>query len=83
MIKLHIANIPFFPRTSKNTWAIGSGRSVDRRSLMEGITKDTAINRIHPRLAVAPTPTMMAIGAALAAPATSSEMWQAESSVYK
>lgn len=53
-----IVNIPRFPRTLRNTCPIGSGRDVPRRSLMDGITKDVAMRRSHPKLAVAPTPTL-------------------------
>ena len=36
--------------------------------------------RSHPKDAVSPTPTIIAMGAARDAPAVSSEMWAAESS---
>lgn len=45
------------------------------------VAKDAAIKRSQPSEAVAKTLIRMAIGAARAAPAVSSEMWAAESSV--
>lgn len=50
---------------------------------MEVVAKDAAIKRIQPTISVNRTPTMMAIGAAREAPATSSEMWAAESSAAR
>lgn len=74
--------MPRFPRTVRNTWPIGRGSSVAMRSLTDVITNEVAMRRSHPNPAVAPTPTKIAMGAALAAPAISSEMWAAESSIY-
>lgn len=81
MINDHIASIPCFPRTLRNTWPIKSGRRELKISSTDGIAKDVAISKIHPIVAVAITETIIARGAALAAFAVSSEMCAAESSV--
>jgi hypothetical protein len=75
-----IASIPCFPSTSRKSWAMGKGRVVERRSDTLAVANEQAMRRIQPRLAVAPTPTRMATGAARAAPAISSETCAAESS---
>lgn len=72
MIKDQIASIPRFPSTSRNSWPIGKGKSLPRSEETEVIANEDAINNIQPKLAVAPTPINIAIGAARAAPATSS-----------
>lgn len=52
-----MASIPLFPKASSKTCAIGNGSFVLRTLVVEGITKLITINRIQPKLAVAPTPT--------------------------
>ena len=80
IIKLQIANIPFFPNTSRKSCPIGKARSDSSKSETEPSANDAAIRVSHPRDAVAPTPTSIAIGAARAALVVSSEMCAAESS---
>lgn len=79
-MKLHIANIPLLPKVFRNSWPIGNGKSEFKRSVVDVVAKDAAMKRIQPTISVKSTPTMMAIGAAREAPATSSDMWAAESS---
>ena len=81
IIKLQIANIPLLPRTSRNSWAIGKGKVVVSRPATEEVAKDAAIKINQPNDAVPATPRMIAIGADLAAPADSSLMCAAESSI--
>lgn len=81
MIKLQIASMPFFPKTSRNNWPIGRARSELRRLSTDVSAKEAAMRVSHPRDAVAPTPTRMAMGAARAALVVSSDMCAAESSV--
>jgi hypothetical protein len=59
---------------------MGRGRFVDSRSGIEELANEAAINNIQPREVVNATETIMAIGAARAAPATSSDIWAAASS---
>jgi hypothetical protein len=80
-MKLHIASIPRFPRTSRNSWPIGSGRVVAKSFGTDAVANEAAMYISQPKSCVAPTPIMIAMGAARAAPATSSEMCAAESSV--
>ena len=80
MIKLQMASMPRFPSTSRKSWPIGSGRGDASRSGTDAAAKEAAIKSSQLREAVAPTPMRMAMGAARAAPAVSSEMWAAESS---
>jgi hypothetical protein len=53
MIKLQMASIPLFPRTSRNSWAMGKGRVVESKSETEKVAKDAAMNRSQPKEAVA------------------------------
>jgi hypothetical protein len=69
-----IASIPRLPRLLRNSWPIGKGSWVDSSSEMEELANEAAMNNIQPRDVVNPTDTSMAIGAARAAPATSSEI---------
>lgn len=80
MIKDHMASMPFFPSTVRNSWPIGNGRSVPKISGTDAVAKEAAMNNSHPKDAVPKTLTRIAIGAARAAPAVSSAMWAAESS---
>lgn len=73
--------MPFLPSTLRNSWPIGSGRSVPRRLSTDAVAKDAAISSSQPKDAVAATLIRIARGAALAAPDVSSEMCAAESSV--
>jgi hypothetical protein len=52
---------------------MGRGNVVVSISGTDAVAKDAAIRRIHPRPAVPATPISIANGAALAAPAVSSE----------
>lgn len=79
-MKLQIANMPRFPSTSRKSWPIGRGRFVVRSEETDLVAKDAAMSSIHPRISVLATPRTMAMGALRCAPATSSEMWAAESS---
>ena len=81
MINDHIASIPCFPSTLRNTWPMKSGRRELNISSTDGIAKDVAISKSHPNVAVAITETMIARGAALSAFVVSSEICAAESSV--
>src|SRR6202042_363776 len=83
IIKPHIINIPFFPRTSKKSCAMGRGSVDENTSETDAVANDAAIRRIHPRLAVPATPMRIAYGAARAAPATSSETLEEFSSKVK
>ena len=74
MIKLQIASIPFWPRTLRNSCPIGSGKSVARMSDTDAVAYEAAMSKSHPKEHVAATEINMAIGAALAAPAVSSEI---------
>ena len=78
--KLHIASIPCFPRTSRRSWPIGSASSVFKSSETEVVVKEMAMMRIQPIPPTAATEVSIAIGAARAAPDTSSEICAAESS---
>ena len=78
-IRLQIASIPRLPSTSRKSWPIGSGSEVASKSGTEVAAKEAAMKSSQPSEAVAPTPTSIAIGAARAAPAVSSEMCGAES----
>ena len=80
MMKLQRASIPFLPRTLRNSWPIGNGRSVPSRASTDEVAKDAAMSSSQPRDAVSKTLTRIASGAAFAAPAVSSEMCAAESS---
>lgn len=80
MMHDQMANIPRFPRVLRKSWPMGSGRSVARMSNTEVVAKDAAMYSSHPRPAVAPAATMIAMGAARAAPEVSSAIWAAESS---
>lgn len=62
---------------------MGRGRSVPRIASTEDVAKEAAINSSHPREEVAATLTRIARGAARAAPAVSSDMCAAESSVMR
>lgn len=81
MIKLQIASMPFLPKTLRNNWPIGNARLEFRRSSTEVSAKEAAMRVSHPRDAVAPTPTRIAMGAARAASVVSSDICAAESSV--
>ena len=59
---------------------MGRGKVVERISSTDVMTKEVAIRSNQPRLAVENTDTIIAIGAARAAPAVSSDMCAAESS---
>lgn len=74
MMKLQIANIPLLPKVSRNNWPIGNGNSEFKRSEVDDVAKDAAMKRIQPTISVKRTPTIIAIGAAREAPATSSDM---------
>lgn len=74
MMRLQIASIPRFPRTSRNSWPIGNGKSVLSNDDTEDVAKDAAMRTSHPRIAVLATPRRIAIGALRCAPATSSEI---------
>lgn len=50
MIRLQIASIPFFPRTFKNNWPIGKGRSVVNKSATDAVAKEAAMSRSQPRI---------------------------------
>lgn len=76
----HIVSIPFLPRVSRKSCPIGSGRSVESRRGTDVVAKEAEIKSASPSSSVAPTPTTIAIGAAHAALATSSDIWAAESS---
>ena len=80
MIRLQIASIPRLPSTFRKSWPIGSGRSVPRSCETEAVAKEAAMNSSQPSDAVAPTPTSIAMGAARAALAVSSDICAAESS---
>lgn len=62
---------------------MGRGNSELSNSGTDVLAKDAAMSKSHPNDAVAPTPTKIAIGAARAAPDTSSEMCAAESSGHQ
>lgn len=64
MIKAHIANMPFFPKTSKKSCPIGNASSVSNSLGTEAMENEAAIRTSHPRLAVALAPIMIAKGAA-------------------
>jgi len=80
MMKLHIASIPLFPRTSKKSWPMGSGKVLVNKLVTEAVAKEHAMKRSQPNTCVPNTPTRIATGAVRWAPATSSEMCAAESS---
>ena len=79
-MKLQMASMPRFPKTLKNNCPMGRGRVVVSRSDTDEVAKDAAMSNIHPRITVPVTPVMIAIGADLAAPTTSSLTCAAESS---
>ena len=81
IVKLQMASMPRFPRTSSRSWPIGSARPVLSSAGTEGMAKDAAMKRIHPMMLMAATETRIAMGAARAAPDVSSEMCAAESSM--
>ena len=72
MMKLQMANMPLFPSTFRNNCPMGKDKSVDNISATEVVANEAAIKVNQPSDAVAATPTRIAIGAALAAPETSS-----------
>ena len=83
MTKLQTASIPRFPSTSRSSWPIGSASSVSSKAETETVAKEAAMMSIQPRPPTAAHETRIAIGAARAAPDTSSEMCAAESSGQK
>lgn len=62
--------MPLFPIVFRKSWPMGRGRVDEIRPETDSVAKDAAINKIHPRAAVPPTPMRIAKGAARAAPAT-------------
>ena len=82
-MKLQIVSIPFFPNTSRKSWPIGRGSGESSKSETDAVAYEAEMYRSQPRDDVSPTPTRMAIGAARDAPAVSSEMWAAESSMIQ
>lgn len=74
MIKLQIASMPLWPRTSRKSWPMGKGNVLSQVAVTLAVAKDAAMSSSQPRTAVALTPTRIAIGALRAAPAVSSEI---------
>ena len=80
MMKLQMVSMPRFPKTFKNNCPICRGRVVASRSDTDEVAKDAAMSNIHPRITEPTTLIMIAAGADLAAPTTSSLTCAAESS---
>lgn len=75
-----IVSIPFFPSAFRNSCPMGSARVVSRRSVTEIVANEAAMRSSQPKAAVAPTPIMIANGAAREALVVSSLICAAESS---